>query len=125
MTAAPRDAEHSTDVLIRKVDGHLTAVRPGLRGADLDLAERLAACLREIVTATAQSSAADRARVRAAVHYFVFRRENRGQFLPMGSLAAAQRMVNRTVRQLGRPDLVVLSADDQDAGRPGGDVTAM
>ncbi len=107
MTAAPRETQHGTDVLIRKVDGHLAAVRPGLRGADLELAERLAACLRELVTVTAQASAADRARVRAAVHYFVLRRENRGQFLPVRSLTAAQRVVNKTVRQLGRPDLVV------------------
>ena len=107
MTVVEWDIPRGTDVLIRKVGSHLAAVRPGLRGADLELAEHLAASLRELVAVTTAASAADRARVRAAVHYFVLRRENRDQILPVGSLAAAQRVINKIVVQLGRPDLMV------------------
>jgi hypothetical protein len=102
-----RGIPDGTDVLIRKVDSHLATVRAGLRGPELELAEHLAASLRQVVLDTAQASAADRARVRAAVHYFVLRRENREQLLPLRSLNVAQRVVNKVVIQLGRPDLVV------------------
>ncbi|MCX4386008.1 hypothetical protein OG777_03580 [Micromonospora peucetia] len=107
MTVERRSFEPGTDVLIRKVDSHLAAVRAGLSGPELELAERLAAALRELVVSTAQASAADRGQVRAAVHYFVLRRESRGRLLPVRSLAAAQRVVNKVVIQLGRPDLLV------------------
>ncbi|MEU4568562.1 hypothetical protein [Micromonospora sp. NPDC023956] len=111
--AVERGSEAGTDVLIRKVDSHLTTVRAGLHGAELELAERLARCLRELVVQTAQASAADRAQVRAAVHYFVLRRESRGQLLAVRSLAAAQRLVNKVAVQLGRPDLLVESRRDR------------
>jgi hypothetical protein len=107
MGVVQRSLPPRTDVLIRKVDSHLAAVRAGLHGADLELAERLAAALRELVIDTRQASAADRARVRAAVHYFVLRRENRDHLLPVRSLAVAHRLVNRTALHLNRPDLVV------------------
>ncbi|SCL30769.1 hypothetical protein GA0070616_4139 [Micromonospora nigra] len=107
MTVDEWRVEPGSDVLIRKVDGHLAALRAGLHGPELELAERLARCLREMVVATAQASAADRGQVRAAVHYFVLRRESRGRLLSVRSLAAAQRVANRVARQLGRPDLVV------------------
>ena len=110
MTVVQRTVPHRTDVLIRKVDSHLAAVRAGLQGADLELAERVAAALRELVVATHQASAADRARVRAAVHYFVLRRESRDHLLPVRSLAVAHRLVNRTALHLGRPDLVIPSS---------------
>ncbi|MGN9809690.1 hypothetical protein ACTMSW_10055 [Micromonospora sp. BQ11] len=109
MTVERRSVEPGTDVLIRKVDGHLAALRTGLTGADLALAEGLAHALRELVVSTAQASAADRGQVRAAVHFFVLRRESRGRLLSVRSLAAAQRVVNRVVLQLGRPDLLVES----------------
>ncbi|MEV0152310.1 hypothetical protein AB0H57_01010 [Micromonospora sp. NPDC050686] len=96
-----------TDVLIRKVDSHLAALRATLQGAELELAERLADCLKELVGCTAQASAADRGQVRAAVHFFVLRRESRGRLLSVRSLAAAQRVVNRVAIQLDRPDLAV------------------
>jgi hypothetical protein len=112
MTTEQHGAQRGSDVLIRKVDGHLAALRLGLRGADLELAERVGACLRVLVLDTAQASAADRARVRVAVHYFVLRREGRGQLVPVRSLAAAQQLVNRVVLQLGRPDLLVGSTTD-------------
>ncbi|WDZ87555.1 hypothetical protein [Micromonospora cathayae] len=109
MTVEERGFEPGTDVLIRKVDSHLATVRLGLHGPELELAERLARSLRELVVQTAQASAADRAQVRAAVHYFVLRRESRGRLLSVRSLAAAQRLANRVAVQLGRPDLLVES----------------
>lgn len=118
MAAVERGFEPGTDVLIRKVDGHLAAVRAGLHEPELELAERLARCLRELVTQTAQASAADRAQVRAAVHYFVLRRESRGNLLSVRSLAAAQRMVNKVVVQLGRPDLLVESGRERLVSEP-------
>ncbi|MFC4021770.1 hypothetical protein ACFOW4_28065 [Micromonospora sp. GCM10011542] len=106
MAVEERNVEPGTDVLIRKVDGHLAALRAGLHGPELELAERLARCLRELVVSTAQASAADRGQVRAAVHYFVLRRESRGRLLSVRSLAAAERVVGRVARQLGRGDLL-------------------
>ncbi|MEH1101661.1 hypothetical protein [Micromonospora sp. CPCC 205561] len=118
MTVEQRSFEPGTDVLIRKVDSHLAAVRAGLCGPELELAERLAAALRELVASTAQASAADRGQVRAAVHYFVLRREGRGRLLPVRSLAAAQRVVNRVVVELDRPDLLVEPRSERPAGEP-------
>ncbi|MDG4792414.1 hypothetical protein [Micromonospora sp. WMMD1082] len=107
MAGEERGSGSGTDVLIRKVDSHVAALRAGLQGPELELAERLAGCLRELVASTAQASAADRAQVRAAVHYFVLRRESRGRLLSVRSLAAAQQLINRAAAQLGRPDLIV------------------
>ncbi|WP_433118777.1 hypothetical protein [Micromonospora sp. CA-246542] len=106
MTGEPRHVEPGTDVLIRKVDSHLATLRGGLHGPELELAERLAGCLRELVVSTAQASAADRGQVRVAVHYFVLRRESRGRLLSMRSLAVAERVVAKVARQLGRVDLL-------------------
>jgi hypothetical protein len=106
MTGEPRHVEPGTDVLIRKVDSHLAMLRGGLHGPELELAERLAGCLRELVVSTAQASAADRGQVRVAVHYFVLRRESRGRLLSMRSLAVAERVVAKVARQLGRVDLL-------------------
>ncbi|EWM65311.1 hypothetical protein ACIODS_08410 [Micromonospora chalcea] len=100
MTVEERGFGPGTDLLLRQVDGRLAALRAGLRGPDLELAEELARRLREMILATARSSAADRARVRAAVHYFVQRRESRDARLPLRSLAVAQRAVDRAARQL-------------------------
>ncbi|MEV4492599.1 hypothetical protein AB0K04_21070 [Micromonospora coxensis] len=122
MTVEEHGFAPGTDVLIRKVDSHLAAVRGSLRGAELELAERLGASLRELVVSTAQASAADRAQVRAAVHYFVLRRESRGNLLSVRSLAAAQRVVNKVARQLGRPDLLVEIRRDREPALPAGDI---
>ncbi|MER7415606.1 hypothetical protein ABT346_02270 [Micromonospora peucetia] len=118
MTVERQSFEPGTDVLIRKVESHLAAVRAGLSGPELELAERLAAALRELVVSTAQASAADRGQVRAAVHYFVLRREGRGRLLPVRSLTAAQRVVNKVVIQLGRPDLLVEPRRERPAREP-------
>ncbi|TCB96247.1 hypothetical protein E0H26_16690 [Micromonospora zingiberis] len=107
MAVEQRGPGSGTDVLIRKVDSHVAALRAGLHGSDLELAERLATCLRELVVVTAQASAADRAQVRVAVHYFVLRRESRGRLLSVRSLTATQRLVNKAARRIGRPDLMV------------------
>ncbi|WP_235965990.1 hypothetical protein [Micromonospora rubida] len=112
MAVEEQGAGLGADVLIRKVDSHLAALRAGLHGPELELAEQLASCLRELVRQTAQSSAADRGQVRVAVHYFVLRRESRGRLLPVRSLAAAQLVVNKVVLQLGRPDLLVENRRD-------------
>ncbi|GIG86714.1 hypothetical protein Pen02_16500 [Plantactinospora endophytica] len=112
MTSVPRDVPAATDVLTRRVETYLTVARAKLRGNDLDLAERLADSLRQLVAATATASAADRARVRAAVHALVLRREAHGRVLPRRSLATAQQVINQVVRQLGRADLAVPSTPD-------------
>ncbi|WP_410812954.1 hypothetical protein [Micromonospora sp. 067-2] len=111
------NVEPGTDVLIRKVDSHLATLRGGLHGPELELAERLAHCLRELVVSTAQASAADRGQVRVAVHYFVLRRESRGRLLSVRSLSAAERVVDKVARQLGRVDLLAELA----SGRPASD----
>ncbi|RIV40800.1 hypothetical protein [Micromonospora radicis] len=118
MAVEERNSGSNCDVLIRKVDSHVATLRAGLHGADLELAERLAGCLRELVLVTAQASAADRAQVRVAVHYFVLRRESRGRLLSVRSLAAAQRLVNKAAGRLGRPDLMVESRPVRDADAP-------
>lgn len=102
-----RGFQHDTDVLIRHVDAHLALLRLGFGGGELALAERLAACLRELIVSTTEASAADRARVRAAIHYFVLRNDGRGKREPIRPLCAAQRVINETALHLGRADLVV------------------
>jgi hypothetical protein len=91
---------HESEVLLRQLDRYLTRLRLHRGPAEVELAERLAAALRRLVTETAVASAADRARVRAAVHYVVRRRANR-------SVSADLRVVNDILRRLGRPDLTV------------------
>lgn len=112
MTVEERGFRPGTDVLIRKVDSRLAALRAGLHGTELELAEELARRLRELVVATARSSAADRALVRAAVHYFVLRRGSRDARLPVRSLADAQRVVDRTARQLANSHPTAASRRD-------------
>ncbi|MEH1169179.1 hypothetical protein V6V47_27735 [Micromonospora sp. CPCC 205539] len=124
MAGEQRSVEPGTDVLIRKVDSHLALLRGGLHGPELALAELLARCLRELVVSTAQASAADRGLVRVAVHYFVLRRESRGRLLSVRSLAAAERVVDKVARQLGRVDLLADLHHERvahDEARPVGD----
>lgn len=104
-----------SDVLIGQVDRHLARLRTARGNHDLDLAERLAACLRQLITDTSSASAADRARVRAAVRYFVLRRAARLDRLPIRSFAADQRVIGEIARQLGRDD-VARAADSWEAG---------
>jgi hypothetical protein len=104
---APRGFQHDTDVLIRQVNNQLVTLRMSAGDREVVLAELVAAILRGLVIGTAQSSAADRARVRAAVHYFLRRRDNRHDRRPARSLAEDLRVVNRIAHDLGRDDLVV------------------
>jgi hypothetical protein len=91
---------NESDVLIRQLDRHLSGLR-GDRGPDeIELADRLSVALRRLVTDTAVASAADRAQVRAAVHYVIRRRGNR-------PLAGDIRVVNDILRRLGRADLLI------------------
>jgi hypothetical protein len=100
-------SEHrDTEVLIRQIDRRLATLGASPGGDDLDLAERLAATLRALVVVTGSASAADRARVRAAVRFFVVRRDGRLGRLRR-SLLEDLRVVNRTATELGRDDLVV------------------
>ena len=62
---------NESELLLRQLDGHLADLRAEGNPGDLAAAERLVAALRELVAETAQASAAERARVRAAVHYLV------------------------------------------------------
>jgi|GEM_PF-1198094 hypothetical protein len=125
---ARRRSVADTDVLARRIEAYLNLARVALRGADLDLAERLGAALRQLVADTTAASAVDRARVRAAVHALVLRREAHGRVLPRRSLTAAQHVINQVLRQLDRPDLMVPSVSGQEAeaaGRPTGSPCAV
>jgi hypothetical protein len=102
-----RGFQHDTDVLIRQVDNHMTTLRAAPGPYDVTLAERLAEALRALVVATARASAADRARVRAAVHYFVLRRDLSRDRRPGRPLDEDRRVINRAARDIGRDDLVV------------------
>src|SRR5690625_1842480 len=94
---------------MRRVDGHLATLRLTRQRHDVALAERLAASLRELVTSTTAASAADRARVRAAVHYFVMRRRRLARALvgERRMINGDLRVVNDTARRLGREVLVI------------------
>ncbi len=80
--AAGRGFHQESESLIRQIEEHLALLRSGrgftaargsaaAQAAEIEEAERLAESLRRLVRETARASAADRARVRAAVHYFV------------------------------------------------------
>jgi len=102
-----RGLRHDSEVLIRQIDGRLATVRAGRELADITLAEQIADVLRRLVVDTAKASAADRARVRAAVHFFVVRRDGRNERRPARPVADDIRIVNKIVRELGRNDLMV------------------
>ncbi|HEX5541385.1 MAG TPA: hypothetical protein VFX60_07455 [Micromonospora sp.] len=115
MTGIYRDIQHETDILIRQVDRRLARLQLNRSGQDLVLAELIAASLRQLVIGTARASAADRARVRAAVRFFVLRREGHSSALPARPLDVDQRVVNDVARQLGRADLIIKSSTESHA----------
>jgi len=103
-----RGVRHESEVLVRQVEGRLATLRASFAGGvipitagDLDSAERAALRLRELVASTAHASAVDRARVRAAVHYFLGLRNTRSR-RPRRTLAEDIRVVNEIVRTLER-----------------------
>jgi hypothetical protein len=85
-----------SDVLLRQLDGHLARLKAREETHQLALAERIASHLRQLITDTIRASAVDRARVRAAVHYFVVRPVHLGLWV-----------VNDIFRDLGRHDLLI------------------
>lgn len=87
---------HESDVLLRQLDGHLARLKAREDLDDLALAERIAAQLRRLIADTIRASAVDRARVRAAVHYFLIRPVHLGLWV-----------VNDIFRDLGRDDLQI------------------
>src|SRR5262245_30249781 len=93
-----RGVKHESEVLLRQVDGRITTLRAG-RAPGLENAEGIAERLRLLVEDTAHSSAADRARVRAAVHYFVGMRNSRDR-RHMRSLAEDLRVVDAMVADI-------------------------
>ncbi len=109
MIEAPRGLRHESDALIRLLDGHLASLRAGRDEVDVALAERVAGVLRRLVTETTSASAADWARVRAAVHYFVLRRDGRAgsDRRPARALTEDVRVVNDIMHALNRHDLQV------------------
>lgn len=107
MVIAQRGFLHESEVLIRHLDGRLETLRAASPPVDLELAERIAATLRRLVIDTAWASAVDRARVRAAVHFFVVRTDTRQERRPPRPLAVDLWVVNEIVRDLGRRDLVL------------------
>ncbi|MET7401829.1 hypothetical protein ABZS66_50945 [Dactylosporangium sp. NPDC005572] len=111
-TIAERTVRQEPDVLVWQLDTYLATLPSGRPAADVDHAERVAAALRRLVAETSGASAVDRARVRAAVHYFVYQRPARFALLTGGRAAPERRrkdhrVVNDLLRELGRPDLVV------------------
>ncbi|GAA3187833.1 hypothetical protein ACFO1B_10895 [Dactylosporangium siamense] len=156
-TIAQRAIRQESEVLLRQLDAYLTALRTGRDAAsrtgrdaapqvgrdaaprtgpgvaDVGHAERMAAALRQLIADTARSSAVDRAKVRAAVHYFVYRgaagatgttgTTGDGPARPGGARLALltggrapaerrrhgddDRVVNDLLRDLGRADLIV------------------
>jgi hypothetical protein len=111
MSEANRGFGHESDVLIRQLDGHLAALRSAGSG-DLRLAEQVAEVLRSLVTGTTFASAADRARVRAAVHYFLLRRGGRGHRRLVRAVSEDVRVVNEIAHALGRDDLLLPAAGE-------------
>jgi hypothetical protein len=107
------DSGHESDVLLRQLDGHLAWVQ-ARSPHDLPLAEHIARTLARLIAETARASAADRAKVRAAVHFVVVRRDgrqhNRHDRHPRRPVPADVPVLNEIVGQLGRQDLLIALA---------------
>jgi hypothetical protein len=102
-----RGQRHESDVLLRQLDGNLRSLRAQRHPVDILLAERITEALGRLVTETIPASAADRARVRAAVHYFALRHDGRGERRRARPLSEDVRVVNEILAALGRHDLRV------------------
>jgi hypothetical protein len=100
-----RGFRQESEALLRQIDVGLAGIRAARPVTDLEIAERIAAQLRRLVVETARSSAADRARVCAAVRYF----SSRAFAGSLGVVAPAPRTLlgGRRTRRLtvggGRP----------------------
>lgn len=104
---AVRRSRTESDVLLRQLEGHLAWVRMSAPH-DLPMAERIAAALRHLVADTSRSSAADRAMVRAAIHFVVVRKHRTGSTRhPHRPVSADVPVLNEIVTALGRDDLAL------------------
>lgn len=96
-----------SEILLRQLDSHLAWVRTSAPD-DLPLAERIAVTLRRLVDETARASAADRAMVRAAVHFVVVRKHRTGSARhQQRPVSADVPVLNEIVAALGRDDLAL------------------
>ncbi len=102
-----RGDRHESEVLLRQLDGHLASLRATRGYVDVLLAEQVAGALRRLIVETASASAVDRARVRAAVHCFMLRRDGRGFRRRLRGLRDNVRVVNELLSTLGRDDLAI------------------
>jgi hypothetical protein len=107
MARVDRGLRHESDVLLRQLDGHLASLRLTRGLVDVRLAEQVAAALRRLITETSSASAVDRARVRAAVHFFMLRRDAQGFRRPLRGQHEHVRVINELLRTLGRKDLMI------------------
>jgi hypothetical protein len=96
-----------SEILLRQLDSHLAWVRTSAP-QDFAMAERIAAALRRLVDDTTRSSAADRAMVRAAIHFVVVRKHRTGSTRhPHRPVSADVPVLNEIVTALGRDDLAL------------------
>jgi hypothetical protein len=97
---------NESEVLVQRLDSRLAGLRMLPDPIEYQIAERVATALRRLVEETVSVSAADRALVRAAVHYFALRpvRGDRRSARPMSEDV---RVVNEILRLLDRADLTV------------------
>jgi hypothetical protein len=100
-------ARSESEVLILQLDRHVAWVRASAP-QDLPMAERIAEALRGLVVETARASAADRAMVRAAIHFVVVRKHRAGSTRhPRRPVTADVPVFNEIVTALGRDDLAL------------------
>ena len=96
-----------SEILLRQLDRHLAWVRTS-SPEDLPIAEKVATTLRRLVSETARASAADRAMVRAAIHFVVVRKHRVGAIRhPHRPVSADVPVLNEIVSALGREDLAL------------------
>ena len=103
------DRRHRTEseVLLRQLDRHLAWVQSS-SPEDLATAEQIADALRRLVAETTRASAADRALVRAAIHFVVVRKHRVGSLRhPHRPVSADVSVLNEIVSALGREDLAL------------------
>jgi len=104
MAATQRTQAQDSEVLLARLEGYLATLESGhprrAVGVDVRRAHQMAAALRTLIADTAQSCAADRARVRAAVHCFI----SRGIIARAGGITGAVYGQARRSLLRGRPE---------------------
>jgi hypothetical protein len=108
MVPMSRGVEHEALVMNRLIDSRLASLKAGCapggcQHVAVAMADEVAANLHELVDATCQSSATDRARVRAAVH--LFHGLGHGGLTRPRTLPHELRKINDVVRPLGARDV--------------------